>query len=106
MYPPLELMPSGPRNTTHVSLAGDEKLIDAHKTQHKLPIHNGLVASNSTGPPLAELLEISQTDLSSMVTSEDEECMIVLVFAVKLHDVNDHRLVLAMVAGEDVMRKA
>ena len=54
-----------------MSLVGDEKLFDAHKTQLKLPIHRGLLASNETGP-LAELLITSQTDLFSRLTDEVE----------------------------------
>ena len=85
-----------------MSLAGEEKLFDAHKTQHKLPIHRGLVASNETGPPLAELLITSQTDLFSSVT--DEELKIIdLVFPVQLHDLNVSWLELEMVAGEEYM---
>ena len=75
-----------------MSLAGDEKLIDAHKTQLKLPIRRGLVASNKTGPPLAELLETSQTDLSWRSMSDMERNLIVVFFAVQLHDVNVHWL--------------
>ena len=86
-----------------MSLTGDEKLIDAHKTQLKLPIHKGLVASNRTGPPLVELLKTSQTDLSSIVTVDVEEKRIVLVFAAQLHDVNDHWLELEMVVEKESM---
>ena len=86
-----------------MSLAGDEKLIDAHSTQLKLPIHKGLVAWNRTGPPLVELFKTSQTDLSSIVTSDVTEKRIVLVFAVKLHDINVHWLELEMVAEEVCM---
>ena len=83
-----------------MSFAGDEKLIDSHSTQLKLPIHKGLVASNRTGPPLVELFKKSQTDLSSIVTEEVVTNMIVLVFADQLHDANVHWLELAMVAGD------
>ena len=55
-----------------MSLVGDEKLFDAHKTQLKLPIHRGLLASNETGPPIAELLITSQTELFSSATDEVE----------------------------------
>ena len=85
-----------------MSLTGDEKLIDAHKTQHKLPIHNGLLPSNKTDPPLAELLTRSQTDLFSKVTGE-LETKTVLEDADQLHDLNVHWLELEMVAGEEVM---
>ena len=73
-----------------MSFAGDEKLIDAHKIQLKLPIHNGLVAPNKIGPPFAELLEISQTDLFSTVTDEAVANVNVLVIAIQLHDENIH----------------
>ena len=83
-----------------MSLAGDEKLIDAHNTQLKLPIHKGLVASNRTGPPVVELFKMSQTDLSSIVTDEVVTNIIVLVFADQLHDANAHWLELETVAGD------
>ena len=89
-----------------MSLAGDEKLIDAHSTQLKLPIHKGLVAWNRTGPPVVELFKMSQTDLSSIVTDEVVTNMIVLVSALQLHDVNVHWLELEMVAREDSKWKA
>ena len=104
MYPPLELIPTGARNTTHASLAGDEKLIDAHKTQLKLPIDNGLVASKETGPPLAELFKTSQTDLSSILREEVVTRIIEEVDAIQLHDVNVHWLELEMVAVEEYMK--
>ena len=85
-----------------MSFAGDEKLIDAHKTQHKLPIHKGLVAPNKIGPPLAEQFEISQKDLFSTVTDELRANVTVFVIAVQLHDENAHWLELVMVAGEEV----
>ena len=86
-----------------MSLAGEEKLFDAHKTQHKIPIHRGLVASNETAPPLAELLITSQTDLFSSFTDEVATNIIVLVIAAQLQEENAHWLELAMVAGENSM---
>ena len=87
-----------------MSLAGDEKLIDAHNTQLKLPIHKGLVASNRTGPPVVELFKMSQTDLSSMFTGVLEEKHIALVFAAQLHDAKDHWLELRIFVGETEIR--
>ena len=86
-----------------MSLTGDEKLIDAHKTQLKLPIHKGLVASNRTGPPLVELFMKSQSDLSSMFTGVLEK-HIALVFAAQLHDAKDHWLELRIFVGEKEIR--
>ena len=89
-----------------MSLAGEEKLFAAHKTQLKLPIHRGQAASNETGPPLAVLFRTSHTDLFSRLTDEVEANKTVLAknieehFPVQLHDVNVHWLELEMVAKE------
>ena len=82
---------------TQVSLVGDDKLFDAHRTQHNVPIHT---RPSRTGPPLAELFDITQTELPSTSTELPKNA-IALLFALKLHDANIHWLESEMIAEEE-----
>ena len=75
-----------------MSLDGDEKLFEAHSTQHNFPIHSGLLPSSRTGPPLVLVLTMSQKELPSITSGEFETKHIVLVVAFQMDDVNVHRL--------------
>ena len=80
-----------------MSFAGDEKELDAHSTQDELPINSP--PSNEAHPPVVELLEITQAELSStpIVVPMNN----VLVAPVQLQERKIHELELEMVAGEE-----
>ena len=91
---------------THVSLDGDEKLFEAHNTQLDLPIHNGLLPSSRTGPPLVLPLVISQTEPSSMTSGEFVTKHIALVVAFQMDAVYVHRLAFEILTAHAYRRKA